>query len=462
MTDQVKEKPQIKISDDEFRRISNDLDEYHALFHMLWKMGRPTFSTAVPTACVSWDREFRRPRWMFNPDFWLSLDHYNRVWVIAHEMLHLVLNHGARFKDAEAQNVVNVATDIVINHMTVNKFGFHRSKIKNADNYCWVDTTFKKQDPANPISDDKHVEFYLKKLEKMIPPDMEISIGPGSGQPGDGEGSGGMPSTVDDHDSMPSAKDAKEFFKEVDDGLTPEEKADIRDVIEKHYQPDEKDGKSGDGKSDEVNQTRGDSGTGAWTFIDIDRKKIKKKRKWETVILEWCRKKLRPEIKGVERWGRKHRRMSAIDSGRLRLPSEMDVDSFIVEKYKLRLLFFLDVSGSCSSMSERFFKAALSLPEDRFETEFFCFNTQVFPVDKEERKLKVGGGTSFDIIEDAVQKWSAENKSKYADAVFIITDGYGNNVSPEKPERWFFFLSNFHSLHCIPAESHTFMLSDYE
>jgi len=43
----------------------------------------------------------------------------------------------------------------------------------------------------------------------------------------------------------------------------------------------------------------------------------------------------------------------------------------------------------------------------------------------------------------------------------LITDGYGNYVHPEKPERWYWFLSHNYKAY-IPAKSKTFMLSDYE
>jgi len=45
--------------------------------------------------------------------------------------------------------------------------------------------------------------------------------------------------------------------------------------------------------------------------------------------------------------------------------------------------------------------------------------------------------------------------------VFIFTDGYGDNVSPEKPERWHWFLDDHSSEHCIPKKSLTFKLNEF-
>jgi hypothetical protein len=54
----------------------------------------------------------------------------------------------------------------------------------------------------------------------------------------------------------------------------------------------------------------------------------------------------------------------------------------------------------------------------------------------------------------------AENK-KYPHAVFLITDGMGNSVTPQHSNRWFWFLSANHKNY-IPKDSKVFMLKDYE
>ena len=43
--------------------------------------------------------------------------------------MHVILNHGHRSKDSKNKNAANVAMDIVVNHLLVDRFGFIREKI---------------------------------------------------------------------------------------------------------------------------------------------------------------------------------------------------------------------------------------------------------------------------------------------------------------------------------------------
>jgi predicted metal-dependent peptidase len=76
-------------------------------------------------------------------------------------------------------------------------------------------------------------------------------------------------------------------------------------------------------------------------------------------------------------------------------------------------------------------------------------------------KIYGGGGTSFNIMENKIQSIMKSENKKYPKAVFVITDGYGNKVSPEKPEKWYWFLSANYT-HYIPSQSKTYKLSDFE
>jgi len=91
-----------------------------------------------------------------------------------------------------------------------------------------------------------------------------------------------------------------------------------------------------------------------------------------------------------------------------------------------------------------------------------CFDTEIYETTLASGKLYGFGGTSFDIIEGYIQRKIKYNDNlKYPDAVFIITDGYGNNVYPEIPKRWYWFLSTGYTS-CIPKTCNTFALSNYE
>jgi hypothetical protein len=131
------------------------------------------------------------------------------------------------------------------------------------------------------------------------------------------------------------------------------------------------------------------------------------------------------------------------------------------EEGKIDVWFFADTSGSCYHLKERFFKAARSLDPARFNVRLFCFDTRVEEVDIQGNRIYGGGGTSFTIIEKKIQEVMRNEEVKYPEAVFVITDGWGNPVNPEIPNRWYWFLTT-DWIKCIPKESLIHKLKDYE
>ena len=82
-------------------------------------------------------------------------------------------------------------------------------------------------------------------------------------------------------------------------------------------------------------------------------------------------------------------------------------------------------------------------------------------MEKKERSWAKTKYTQHIRITKDHQEWLEKNKGKYPDAVFIITDGYGDPVTPEISKRWYWFLScNYRG--CIPKECNIFDLADYE
>src|SRR5574343_1955448 len=81
---------------EEFLHISRDLEKFHAIFYRMWMMGKPNFTEESPTAFVRFDKNGDFLYFGINPKFWNELDFYNKLFVICHECLHVVLNHGMR------------------------------------------------------------------------------------------------------------------------------------------------------------------------------------------------------------------------------------------------------------------------------------------------------------------------------------------------------------------------------
>lgn len=408
--------------------ISRDLEEHHSVFYHLWQMGTPVFTDSIDTACVSFDEAGQRIGFMWNPEFYKKLDRYNRKFIICHECLHVILNHGRRaigLKGAETDKA-NIAMDVVINELLVSKFGFERDKIFNQENLCWVDTVFQGR---KGIAQNESFEYYYSHMTRSEEP-WPVTL-----------------SLVDSHEGIASTGWGgviDRLNKEISD----EEKAgSLQDAIEDHFCQE---------NPEENPCQAGTSPGGFWTFVDVG--KVVRKKKWESVIKKWMRK-YAIDLRSQEQWARHHRRMSLLPDD-LFLPSEMEDEAREAPK-KIEVWFFQDTSGSCIGLKDRFFRAAKSLPPSRFDVKMCCFDTNVYETTIESGKVAGGGGTSFSVIEKYIQQHCQTNKTPYPEAVFVITDGYGNTVVPQMPKRWFWFLSE-KCVRYIPKESQTYMLADFE
>lgn len=471
----------------DFHRISQALEDFHGVFYQLWEMGYPHLTFEVPTAAVKFDKEGNNTEFLFGPIAWQKLDMYTKAFVISHECLHVMLNHGVRTKDCPIPRLANIALDIVVNHMLVTKFGFSRASLdlsplvegildengkqiphKNdrGDDtvLCWIDTVF--GSTQGKVKRNKPFEYYYALLEENIiimegPGDgLWIKL-PGEGGGGKGEKSGGQ--VLDDHNFLKDFgdKDVQErIAEEINDKLTDEEKEDFNKKVLKTEE-----GKAAE-KSTEESSKDGGSPGGKHAGTIAGRIKYrplgthyKKQKKWETVIKKWSRRYLREDTT-VEQWAKKNRRMHSFTMDReLIMPS--DIESEGKDLQRIDVLFYQDFSGSCVHLKDRFFKAAQTLPVDRFNVKMFCFDTGISPVDPKDPELKGGGGTSFSVIEDHIQLMIRDGKIKSYPSIFIITDGYGSAVNPQFPELWYWFLSENYT-HYIPEKSNKFMLNDFE
>lgn len=453
----------VKISSKEWLEISLALEQHHAVFYKVWQMGRPIFNEDIPTAAVQFDDTGNFIWFHFNPVFWKRLDFYLKLFVISHEALHIILNHGIRIKDAGInRGAANRALDIVVNHNLVRGFGFDRQRIDDGikpiikqmvidegkpwgpeqeenNGLCWVDTVFKNKKPL-PASDEMF-EYYYNLFDKVY----------GDGGPGDGSGGSG-PQTLDDHSYMGEQSDAwGPVIDELNESLSAEEKESLKGMVNKHFQNEKN-------KNNKLNSPAGSGTGGQWVFANIT--KVKKKKKWETVIKRWSRKYLIEKDKDFEQWARLNRRLTMLPRNMF-LPSEMEVEEEEKDKTRIKVYFYMDTSGSCWGLKDRFFAAAASLPEDRFDVRLLCFDTQIQETTLASKKIYGGGGTSFKILEDFIQK-EVNQGGKYPEGVFVITDGYGDNIKPERPDKWYWFLTPGATKSYIHPDCNFFNLEDFE
>lgn len=481
----AKKEAEIKqMTSEEFWALSRKLEDKHSVFYKFWEVGKPYFTYMAATAAVAFDAKTGQyVSFVFNPEFWkwlgekkdektgkVKTDSYSRLFVIGHEMLHLILRHGLRTKDCDNHIMANICLDVVVNHLLVDKFGFDRKKVKGSEEVCWLDTVFTKENGyTGPVPEkNKAFEYYYLLAKKYFPKSGggkgEKGEGQGQGQKGDGQGEG-MPQLVDNHDGL-SPEDVDELLKEMNETLSDEEKKELQGMIEEHCQaddggPDHKGEKGNGADGAKGGKEAGKSGQGIWTFANVG--KVKTKKKWETVIKKWASMKMSVQMRDTEQWARVNRRFVAVEqqTGGLMIPTEMETEDRFEDEDMIEVILFQDTSGSCAHLVDRFFKAGLSLPPERFKVTYCGFDTSVYEVDVKNRKLRVGGGTSFSILEAYVQKKIKDGTFKKYPTCFCITDGAGDTINPEKPELWYFFLSeNYRS--CIPEKCNILMLRDYE
>lgn len=421
-----------KFSRYEWNEICDELENHHSIFSKFWQLGAPVFTDKIPTAAVVFDKIGSCIEFMINPEFWDSLSMERKIFVICHECMHVILYHGHRtckIKNKQEHQIANLALDIVVNHSLLEILNGKREVFDPENIFCWVDTVFPENTP--PVGES--FEFYYNLIKKEIQENSKSQAG--------------KMSSMDDHQGLESFAD--ESFDEF-----------MKDSMDKSDQESFKDSKMQEMAKEELaeqNKKEKKAGDGAGkTWIQVNFPRVLPKRKWETIIKSWSKKYL--DEKWDDQWSKPNRRTMSLPKDFL-LPSENETDEF--EKRRIEVNFYLDTSGSCQHLAERFFKAAASLPEDRFDINLFCFDTQVYETNLKDKKLYGFGGTAFDIIEKHIQSEMKKDKKSYPEAVFVITDGFGNKVNPEMPKKWHWFLSEDYKS-CIPKDSKIFMLKDFE
>ncbi len=427
---------------EEFDSVFWDLEKFHSIFYQVTSMGYPTLTKELPTAAVAFNEKGKQIQFLFNPDFWKSLDEYNRAFVICHECLHVILNHGVRLKKLYPQ-IANQAADVVINHMLVDKFGFDREKILNWQNFCWIDTIFK--DNHETIDKHRSFEYYYQKITED--PNAE------------------QKQTMDMHDFLDKFTDEvmKELGEKVAGEMYPD---DVKDALGKmeHEWKDAKDAdKSKEGKMFDKPSGDKHGEPGEPPIPGECKKKLTNKKKiihkWEQVIKKWTKRAMREIDK--EQWVRRARRFTTVDK-ELLIPSEASEEAYA--KDKIDVLFFMDASGSCWDYQDRFFAAAKSLNPLIFIPHLLARSTVVREM-KED--ISHGGGSDdFRCMEKYIQTEMAAGRLKsYPSLIFHITDGYdcsGVKMTCKYPKRWHWFLTPNGTPNWIPEGCHIHNLVDFE
>lgn len=405
----------MEISSQEWTDLSWRLEQHHALFYQLWQLGKPILCEDYPTTAVRFNEDGDLLEFVFNPSYWSALNGESRAFAIAHECLHLILQHGTRIssiiqkQDPQELQLCNLAIDVVVNHLLINSFGFSRPNIFNSQSLCWIDTVF----PENSsISEDQSFEYYYSKIKELF--EGEKSIPPGS--------------ALDDHSALQSPG-AQKILEAAVERLT-------------------------GGERESLYSSVGSEAACCLAKVDI---KPKIKRSWETVAVK-------PKIRkdsfiDIEQWVKQPRRLSLLNSSLL-LPSNSEDSRRFPEL--IDVWMFLDASGSCWNIKGRLCQAAASLNPRKFKVKLHSFDSQVYELKFGSSEIRGSGGTCFSVIEKFIRDKTIDDDIAYPDAVFVLTDGYGDHLLPKYPERWHWFLTRISSKEFIPKKSHCYYLADFE
>jgi predicted metal-dependent peptidase len=410
----------------EYQKILNSLVNYHAVFYQFWRLVKPCFSEEIDTACVSFNNDGKCVEFLINREFWNSISETKKQFVICHECIHVINSHGKRGKKKLAQNIqqANCAMDIVVNESLVKYFGFSKKEIDPKNEYVWFNSIFKNRPE---ILRENSFEYYLNKI---IEENIEV---PQNSQ-----------SYVNNHSGLDIPED---FAQKIINSLSDEE----ADILKNIAQRSEQNSKN-ENNSDKI------AGSQSGNLIKkLEKKPIKQKSKWETIIKRFERSFGKEETTDSY-WASRDRRMYNIISD-ICLPSEIEFSIRKTNKDKIKTYFFMDTSGSCQGLAQRFFDAANSINKDKFDVEYYCFDTQVYKVNMKDKKLFGFGGTSFRCISDFVYK----NKNEQP-FVWVLTDGYGDHPPiPEKQqEKWSWFLTQDGCQRYIPKDCKTYLLENFE
>lgn len=433
--------------DTQYLEILNNLRSYHSVFAEFWRISNIIEDKKIPTlevGIVGSDIEMR-----VNRDFWNNLSTEEKTFALAHECLHIYFNHNKRYlafypkkEDRKKyQEVVRISADIIVNDYLINHFNFDPNELSFKDQIVTLESVNK--DLGLNLLPNKSFEYYVYELSRLI--NQEGEKASKAMKDIAGIDSHGDPSESDD------SKGSNDTMEDITEDLTSRLSA---DEIEEFS---EKMGKNPEESNRQGVQAGSMHGNLSKIFANL---KVKKKKKWEELLKSMTAKFFKEEEEVYQyQWRRRAPRFQNIHSDLL-LPTELP--EMVRSRTKYDVWAFQDTSGSCAHYAERFYKALRSIPEDRFNLRVFCFDTKVYPVDFKKGEVRGFGGTSFAPIEATIQRVIRDEKLDYPQLVLLVTDGYGNTVNPQYPERWHWLMTNNHITSYVHSSSKVHLLSKFE
>lgn len=404
-------------------KLIDDLEQQKFPFRTFWEISDIYFTNNGPVKTAAVEFSHGKIKLIFNLDYWNNISEIQRLFVICHEQLHLLLDHFNRldFKDGDVYNK-NIAADIAVNHMLIRNYNFELTDLDDWKKYCWVETVFQNQ----IVSDNETALYYYALIQREL----------------DKQGLSGNlsidSSTLEDGlTEIPS--DIKKELKEVIQKHIEEEIADLPEelqdqIVSEYYE------------RFDINYNQTGFGNGQQVH-DLTPKPSA--AKWITVYKKIL--KLHVTYKTQHHWKNKPRNLQALPDDML-LPCNDDVETY----GKVNVGVYLDSSGSCVSHAQHFLNTALTLPSSLFDVTYFGFGTKVYPIPKKRPyTLKGFGNESYQAVSDHV-----DNFKGGLDVVFVFTDGNSRPIVPKEPKKWHWFITPHGTTSTIDSRCFLYNLQD--
>ena len=293
---------------DEYREVLESLLEHHGVFYQFWRLVKPVYSNAIPTACVGFNKEGNCIEFLINKKFWDKQSNHNKKFIIAHECLHVINSHGKR-AGKKMSNLANQAMDIVVNESLVKYFKFNRKEIDPKTEYYWMDNSFDGDPEVLPWNNFEYYYNRLLKDAKFVKNKQLIN---------DHSGLGDFP---------------EQSVQEIINNLSEEDSESLKNISEDA----EKNARKNDNKT--IGNVRGG------LIQKIENKPVQYKKRWESIIRRFEKKMSKDE--GLEsHWIMKDRRLYNLNFN-IFLPSDIEQTLRKTESEKVATWFFMDTSGSC-------------------------------------------------------------------------------------------------------------------
>lgn len=404
------------------------LEKYSLLFYNILSLGQPVYTQEIKTAGVTFENN--KIKFYLNKNFFEKLNLKTQLFTLAHESLHIFFDHIFRVETAKhLPYLSNIAQDIVINEILLSQYGFKLEELNFNFNICLIDTVFtKEQIKEYKIQKDKSYEYYYDILLKINQNNSDFN---------DVE-------TIDNHDLLENNNYDLDNDNTISDFIKSNINfSDFQEEIKDMFNKVTSNKKN---KTDFLN-------------IFIEEEEIIKQNYWLDIVKNIVSTHMNKfkSHKRKDDFTKKNRKYVYLGDDFL-LPGVNihEKERKIPNEKKYNIAIYLDVSFSCFDEASIFFNFVKTIPEDYFNINIYVFSDNICQIDIKQKELPTGGGTSFFIIEEHIQ----ENFEKYPDSVFIVTDGEGDEVYPQKPKNWIWFLTDNGLTEFISEESEYYYINN--